>query len=172
MQLEKKENKRLKEWLEAVVVAVVVSIIMYYLCWPVRIQGSSMESTVFQDDRVFISRVAVHVLPLGRGAIVVCDQDRTDERSIIKRVIGLPGDHVVISESIVYVNGEAIDEPYARTTTAGNFDLVVPEGEYFVLGDNRHISLDSRYFGTIKKSEIIGAAFMRFYPFTQIKILH
>ena len=100
--------------------------------------------------------------------------ERPHELSNIKRVIGVGGDTVKIKNSKVYVNDEELNEPYIHDEiTEGDVDTIVPEGSVFVLGDNREISLDSRYdnVGFINESDILGKVFVRLYPFNRISLL-
>ena len=101
-------------------------------------------------------------------------QDDGTNKDLVKRVIGVSGDTIKIKDSKVYVNGKELNEPYIHDEiTEGDIDTVVPENSVFVLGDNREISLDSRYeqVGFINESDILGKVFVRLYPFNKIGLL-
>lgn len=124
-------------------------------------------------DDVFFSRVSVWANAFGRGDIVVCRLNYKDEINIvIKRVIGVPFDHITVNDNMVYINGEKIDEYYLQENeTEGNVDLILGENEYFLLGDNRNVSLDSRTTGPVVKADIIGKVFMRFLPINRFGLI-
>jgi signal peptidase I len=161
---------------------------------PFYIPSVSMEPTLMVDDRVLVSRMAYELHPPHRGDVVVFVAPRSEQphrrprRSVaaavvhdvlealgvvhptevdfIKRVIGLPGDTVEARDGHVYINGHLLIEPYLpRGTYTSTFGpVVVPPGHVFVMGDNRTDSIDSRVFGPIPESSIIGRAFLRIWP--------
>ena len=100
------------------------------------------------------------------GDIVVLDEEKEGE-IIIKRIIGMPGDTVSIRDNTVYVNGEEVEEDYAYGETSDYEEITLDYDEYFILGDNRPISKDSRYFGPVKEDEIIGKVIFRLWPFNK-----
>ncbi|CCQ64475.1 signal peptidase I [Crocosphaera watsonii] len=138
------------------------------------IPSSSMEPTLEINDRLIIEKMSYRFREPVRGDVVVFNptealkaQDFND--AFIKRIIGLPGETVLVREGKVYVNGEQITEKYIAEDP--NYDygpVVVPEGEYLVLGDNRNNSYDSHYWGFVPKDKIIGKAFVRFWPFNRL----
>ena len=168
---EVKKRRALCGWIESIVEAAVIIVLMFCLCWPVRIGGASMETTLNTGDRVFISRALVLFRQVKRGDIVVCRlEDSGEMQDIVKRVIGLPGDEVVIADGVVWVNGETLDETYTRgAVTNGAVHITLAPGEYFVMGDNRGVSVDSRMLGAVQAGDMIGKVFLRFYPFNVIK---
>ncbi len=130
------------------------------------VDGSSMENTLHGGEHLIISDL---FYTPERGDIIVCEDYETSLRKpIVKRVIGLPGDHIVVtSDYTVYVNGDLLQEDYVYVdfyNPTPAVDIVVPQGEVFVLGDHRNNSTDSRYFGTIKIDSILGRVLFRFYP--------
>jgi signal peptidase I len=147
----------------------------------VHVVGSSMNPSLQDNDLVLASRVDYRLHTPARGDIVIVRDPFDPSQSFIKRVIALPGDHVLIRAGHVYLNGARLKEPYVaagwRTTT--NWPAfpdhpdgeTVPPGDYFVLGDNRDHSSDSRLFGYIAASQIEGKAIVRFWPFSGIRLL-
>jgi signal peptidase I len=158
-----------RRWLviPAAVVAVAAALLVF--ASPFQIDGPSMSSTIQPGEMVLVDRAST-ALGLQRGEIVVFHPP-TDDPAVpyIKRIIGLPGDHVSIMNGVVSVNGQKLDEPYlapntTTTTTVQDFELTVPSGTVFVLGDDRSNSYDSRYFGPVPEANIIGQAWFAFIP--------
>jgi len=171
MENEVKKRRVLRGWIESIIEAAIIVVLMFCFCWPVRIGGASMEASLLSGDRVFISRAMVVLHKVERGDIVVCRlEDAGKKQDIIKRVIGIPGDEVAIADGIVYVNGAVAEEAYLHgVVTDGMISVTLAEGEYFVMGDNRGVSVDSRVLGPVRAGDLIGKVFCRFYPFSQIK---
>jgi signal peptidase I len=149
-----------------------------FIAQPYKVQQGSMETTLMPDQYVLVDKLTPHWSPYTRGDIVVFDPPTTLNGGgvpYIKRVIGLPGDTVELKDGIVHVDGIALDEPYLyeddgvpQTTDpagGGPSEWLVPDGELFVLGDHRGVSADSRVFGPIKISKVIGRAWLRYWPF-------
>ncbi|NLK37109.1 MAG: signal peptidase I [Epulopiscium sp.] len=145
----------------------------------IGVKGSSMEPTLYHGDVVAINKLGYLVDAPEFGDIVICNIDSGNgQERIIKRVIGLPGDEVELREIKeqyeleyeLYINGEKIEEPYLKEIMQQpgdqSYPLVVPEGAYFVMGDNRNASTDSRTkaVGVIPKKDVEGKAFLRIYP--------
>ena len=132
---------------------------------PTIVHGTSMNPTLQDGDYLLVSKQAYTFEEPERGEIIVFPVGE-DNKLYIKRIIGLPGDVITIKNGEVYVNGEANDQDYTLDGfTSGNVDeLIVPDGELFVLGDNRMNSIDSREIGTRKIEEVKGVAFIRLWP--------
>ena len=128
-----------------------------------------MEPTLYTGDKLLINKVSKITKSLDRGDIIVFDStpenSRKDKVYYIKRVIGVGGDEISIKNGDVFVNGKEIDESYAdKENSPTNLTMTVPDGSYFVLGDNRDNSNDSRYFGTILHSQVSGKIAFQFLP--------
>ena len=170
--------KQENPWVEltqTVVTAVILAFGIWTFVAEARyIPSSSMEPTLEINDRLIIEKMSYRFREPVRGDVVVFNptealkaQDFND--AFIKRIIGLPGETVLVREGKVYVNGEQITEKYIAEDP--NYDygpVVVPEGEYLVLGDNRNNSYDSHYWGFVPQDKIIGKAFVRFWPFNRL----
>ena len=157
----------------AILTAVVISFVR-----PTIVKQTSMQDTLNPNDYIIMYRMAYSGdKEPKRGDIVIFKSELQDENGknklLIKRVIGLPGDKITINDGKVYINDKEYDENYLKDgyTTGSVNNFKVPKGEYFVMGDNRVVSIDSRYseVGCIKKDAIKGRAVLRLFPFTKIK---
>jgi signal peptidase I len=174
--------KAIREWVTVIGVALFIAFIVRgFVLQQFYISGPSMESTMFQNNRVLVNKLSYRLRDVHRGDVVVFDRVTTDgvevqHDDLIKRVIGLSGDTVSITNCVVSVNGVKVDEPYLN-----DYDLAqpnpddrcrVPEmasttvepGHLFVMGDNRPESFDSRMFGTIEDDLVVGRAFVIIWP--------
>lgn len=151
------------------IVLVVVATIRTFVAEAYVIQGSSMEPTLHSSERLLITKFAPQIEGLDRGDIVIFEHPDEPGKRLIKRVVGLPGETIEIKGGLVYVNGKALDEPYQRPDLGSSHPPhKIPEGYYFVLGDNRSVSNDSRSIGDVPSAAIIGRAFVRFYPSVRV----
>lgn len=168
----------MKDILKAAVGALILALVLVQFIKPTVVKESSMEPGFLEDDYVIVSRQSYKLLggEPERGDVIVTHSslktDEGGEKLIIKRVIGVAGDSVTITDGKVYVNGEMMDDSYTRDgyTKGAIEDLVVPADSVFCLGDNREVSLDSRYpeVGFISKDDIVGKAVFRLWPFDRI----
>ena len=152
--------------LSYVIIILVVVLVRTFIITPVRVVGSSMDKTLKEGEILLLEKIDKKYK---RYDIVVIKEN--NER-IIKRIIGMPGESVKIVEGVIYINGEAIEDKYSSSYTGDfsldKFDLdVIPEDSYFVLGDNRIVSKDSRLLGPINKKKIQGKAIYRIWPFNK-----
>lgn len=154
--------KIIKEILPYVLIIIAVILIRTFIITPVRVDGASMDQTL-EDGQILLLYKLANV---DYGDIVVLDEEKEGE-IIIKRIIGMPGDTVSIRDNIIYVNGEEVEEDYAYGETSDYEEITLDDDEYFILGDNRPISKDSRYFGPVKEDEIIGKVIFRLWPFNK-----
>jgi signal peptidase I len=155
-------------------------IIRFFVASPYIVEGSSMEPTFFGWDYLIIDKVVYEIKKPKRGEVIVLTLPQDSSRSLIKRVIGLPGETVHISDSTVtiindqYPEGFALEEPYidAKNATSGErLERTLGPNEYFVLGDNRRVSSDSRIWGNLPGSDISGRVDLRLFPFNMIGVL-
>lgn len=152
-----------------------------YVVEPFEVPSASMEDTIMTGDMVFAEKVSYHFSEPQAGGIVVFSDPQIPSRVLIKRVIATGGQTVDFADGVVYIDGVAQNEPYALgksyplTTTAGNVSLsypyTVPEGEVWVMGDNRENSSDSRYFGAVDVDTVFGKALVVYWPINHIGVL-
>ncbi len=168
------------DFLETIVVALSIFVVVYlFLVQPHEVKGSSMEPNFHNNDYILTDKISLKLHTPERGNVVIFKAPNNPEVDYIKRVIGLPGEKVKVLNGYVYVNDKKLNEPYLVDKTnlfPGSFvqegiDITVPEGEYFVMGDNRGHSSDSREFGPIPGNSIIGKAFIRYWPITNMGLL-
>ena len=148
-----------------IVILILVMILKTYVITPIRVKGNSMYPTLEDKDIMILDIISYKLKGVKRFDIVVIDQG---DELIIKRVIGLPGDKIEYKYNELYVNGKQVKDPFA--TNIGfteDVSITIPEGEYYVLGDNRYNSLDSRVFGTFNKKQILGKTDLIVYPFNR-----
>jgi signal peptidase I len=161
-------NNSLGLWIRDLVISALASVlIITFLYQPVRVEGTSMLPRLEDRDRLFINKFVYHIEAIGRGDIVVFHYPRDPEKSYIKRIIALPGDQIRIDHGQVWVNGKALDESYVPEEyrdTRSMPEMVVPDDTYFVMGDHRSISSDSREFGPVERSLIYGKAVFVYWP--------
>ncbi len=197
----KPDNKKtspVREIIETILLAVIIFVLVRSVVLNFKVEGSSMLPTMSNGEMVLVNRNAYREFNLGdlvdwipgvpeqdwftfvdwgdpsRGDVIVfTPPEPGDQKPYIKRVIGLPGDHIQITEDYdVLVNGIAIDEPYignyrtecVRVSNFPHCDVTVPEGHYFVMGDHRNNSQDSRYFSVVEEDRIIGKAWLIYWP--------
>ena len=160
--------KEIVEWVLVILVAVLVSFfINNFIIVNATVPSSSMEKTIMTNDRVIGLRLAYIADKPQRGDIIIFRFPDDESILYIKRIVGMPGETVNIRDGKVYINGEELDEPYLTVTTEGDYGpYEVPEGHYFMLGDNRNNSADSRFWNNTYLSEekIVGKAVLRYWP--------
>lgn len=185
----KSQLRSLIDWMVVVVVALGAALLIrMFVFQQFYISGPSMQTTLFNDNRVLVNKLSYHLHGIHRGDVVVFDRVTTTAGSVnhddlIKRVIGLGGDTVEIKKCVVYVNGDALTEKYLNKDDLAQTDLAnrcrvvnmdkktVPDGQIFVMGDNRPESYDSRMFGPIDEDLVVGRAFMVVWPLGRIGFL-
>ena len=164
------------DWLKYILIAVLIGLLLVlFVAQRNAVVGQSMAPTLHHNDQLLVEKVSKWFNGIEYGDIITINtqdlQNHDGTANIIKRVIGMPGDSIEVRGQAIYLNGELLIESYLadgiktekRYPEYGN--VLLADDEYYVLGDNRDISLDSRTFGPVKKSDIIGKVLIRFYPF-------
>ncbi|MFH1684438.1 MAG: signal peptidase I [Candidatus Margulisiibacteriota bacterium] len=161
------------DWAETIVVAFIMALIIRAFFLQVFwIPSSSMEPTLDIQDRIVVNKVAYYFRAPNRQEIVVfrqVAQEGIPKRDLIKRVMGLPGEILKIRGGVVYINDQKIEETHPMNSDYSDFGPIkIPPDAYFVLGDNRPASADSRYWGFLPKENLVGPAFIRIWPLTKL----
>ena len=163
--MNEKVLKSIKELLPYILIIIGVLLIKAYIVMPVQVKGTSMEPTLRENEIMILNKVGYKFNKLKRFDIVVIKLG--DER-LIKRVIGLPGETIKYEDNKLYVNGEYVEESFlASSVTTQNFQVKIEDDYYFVLGDNREVSNDSRYFGAVNLKDIEGTTNLTVFPFNR-----
>ena len=169
-------NSGWKLWIRDLLFSAAASVlIITFLYQPVRVEGTSKLPRLVDQDRLFINKFVYHFEAIEPGDVVVFHYPRDPEKSYIKRIIAVPGDRLRIDRGLVFVNGKPLSEPYipeeyrdVRSLDA----MVIPKDEYFVMGDHRSISSDSREFGPVKRDLIYGKAAFVYWPTQDVGVVH
>ena len=163
-------------WLRDVVLTVLLGLtVIVFLYQPVQVEGTSMLPLLQNHERIVVNKIVYHVESIHRGDIIVFRYPLDPSESFIKRVIGLPGDWVSIKKGRVYVNGKLLNEPYIKPAYLGHETCApvhVAANHYYVLGDHRVFSNDSRDWGTVPRSDIYGKAVFAYWPLSDLGTLH
>jgi signal peptidase I len=161
-------RKEIRVWTRDLLIAIGLAlIIIVFLYQPVKVEGTSMAPLLSDQERIFINKFVYRFEPIQRGDVVVFWYPVDPTKSFIKRVVGLPGETVEIRQGVVYVNGKSIAEPYVppQYEDLSDFSLVhVPKDSFFVMGDHRISSNDSRVFGAVSSRYIYGRAVFAYWP--------
>jgi signal peptidase I len=162
-------------WLRDLLISAVASVVIItFLYQPVRVEGTSMLPRLEDRDRLFINKFVYHIASIERGDVVVFRYPRDPEKSYIKRVIALPGDHIRIDHGTVVLNGNPLREDYVPLRfrdTRSMAEMVVPNDSYFMMGDHRSISSDSREFGPVNRELIYGKAVFVYWPAKDVGVV-
>ena len=184
METETKKKNEVWEWSKALLIAFgLAAIIRIFLFTPIVVDGESMMPTLEHGDRMIVNKIGYDIGQPDRFDIIVFHAP--EEKDYIKRIIGLPGDHIAYENDQLYINGEPVDEPYLDEFKKGvtgslteDFTLeekinasTVPEGTLFVMGDNRQASKDSRIIGVVPMEEVVGSTSLVFWPFAEAGIV-
>ncbi len=163
-------------WARDIGISVIVSFFMVTVLYqPVRVEGTSMQPELRDQDRLFIDKLFFRFEKISHGDVVVFHYPRDPEKSYIKRVIALPGDAIFIDQGRVWINGEPTDEPWVPRRyrdTRSMPEMIVPPDQYFVMGDHRSISSDSRDFGPVDRELIYGKAAFIYWPADNMGVVH
>ena len=166
--------------LETVVFIASIFLVLYlFIVQPNQVKGASMENTFHDREYIFTSKISYKFGPIKHGDVVIFKSPKNNEIELIKRVIALPGDTVLIQNETVYVNNEPLDEQYIKNPTqtiAGGavvegVPVTIEDGFMFVMGDNRGGSSDSREFGPVPESLLVGQVIYRYYPVNKMGVI-
>ena len=161
-------RKEIRVWTRDLLIAIGLAlVIIVFLYQPVKVEGTSMAPLLSDQERIFINKFVYRFEPIQRGDVVVFWYPLDRSKSFIKRVVGLPGETVEIRQGVVYVNGKAVSEPYVPPQYEDMSDfnsLTLPPDKYFVMGDHRISSNDSRVFGPVSSRYIYGRAVFAYWP--------
>jgi signal peptidase I len=161
-------RRELRSWTRDLAVALGLAlVIIIFLYQPVKVEGTSMSPLLSDQERIFINKFVYRFEPIGRGDVVVFWYPKDRSKSFIKRVVGLPGETIEIRGGRVYVDGKGLEEPYVPANYldgASYPPMQVPVEDYFVMGDHRDSSNDSRMFGPVGRQFIYGKAVFAYWP--------
>jgi signal peptidase I len=173
-----RQKSFVRDTLEIVFLALVLYVVIQYAVQTVHVLGSSMLYTLHDNDLLVASKVSYKIHPPQRGDIIVFKPPDEASRDFIKRIIALPGERLRIINGVVYINDQVLHEPYLpekwtynNNWPASGQDYILPTNMYFVMGDNRNHSSDSRTFGPITLDSILGKAEVRIWPLNEIGFL-
>jgi signal peptidase I len=173
-----RQKSFVRDTLEIVFLALVLYVVIQYAVQTVHVLGSSMLYTLHDNDLLVASKVSYKIHPPQRGDIIVFKPPDEASRDFIKRIIALPGERLRIINGVVYINDQVLHEPYLpekwtynNNWPASGQDYILPTNMYFVMGDNRNHSSDSRTFGPITLDSILGKAEVRIWPLDEIGFL-
>jgi signal peptidase I, bacterial type len=169
---EKKAHGFWRDLIETILMAVVLFLLLNAATSRVRVYNISMQPTLHEGNLLVVNKLAYKLGEPKRGDIIVFHYQGTVTEDYIKRVIGLPGDTVDVRGGIVRVNGQAITEPYIAELPGYTGTWKVPEGELFVLGDNRNHSSDSHDWGFVEQEWVVGRAIIVYWPLDRIRVLN
>jgi signal peptidase I len=162
----------LARWVRDIAISLAVSaFFIIFLYQPVRVEGTSMMPTLEDQERVFVNKFVYRFEHIERGDVIVFRYPLDTSKSYIKRVIARPGDRIRIDDGLVYVNGHQIAEVYVPSMyedVRSYREIVVPQHSYFVMGDHRNLSRDSRDFGPVDESYIYGKAVFGYWPMARV----
>ena len=163
-------------WLRDLILSVLLALIfVFFIYQPVEVEGTSMAPSLESHERIFVNKFIYRFEPIRRGDIVVFRYPLNPSKIFIKRVIGLPGDRVAIRDGRVFIDGQRLAEPYLPPSYFGEGNdatVSVPPHQYYVLGDHRDDSDDSRDWGTVERKYIYGKAVFVYWPLSQIGFLN
>ena len=169
------EQKKKKPWWRELIEDVILAVVLYFaidFCiGRFRVENVSMETTFTEGELVMVNKLNYKFSEPRRGDVVIFHAPTEPGKDYIKRLIGLPGDHIEIKDSQLYINGEAVEEPWLHEAIEYEGEWDVPEGQYFVLGDNRNHSSDSHVWGCVPRENLIGNAFFRYWPLSHISVI-
>lgn len=169
------------DFLQGIVVILAIMVMIYlFIMSPQEINGQSMDPTFHNGEYILTNKIEYKITDPQRGDIVIFKSPRNKDIDYIKRVIALPGETLRLSNSRFFINGKMLDESayldpsiytYGGSYLPEGVEITIPQGQYFVAGDNRPHSSDSREFGPIAKEDFIGKALFRYWPFSRVGVI-
>lgn len=178
-----KRSGEVKDWIKSIIIAAFIAVLLMQLIVPTVVREHSMEPSFYGGDYLIVGKVNYKISDPQRGDVIIFKSDipmnpaepSSAKKLLIKRIIGMPGDVINIYDNEVSINGQVIDEPYINDggTPGDVVNYVVPKDSYFVMGDNRTVSIDSRRndVGPVHRDRIVGKALIRLYPFNKIGLI-
>jgi len=168
----KRKKSMLRELLETVISAGIIAfIIITFIGQVTVVRGASMEPTLHDRERLIANKISYRFELPERNEIIIFRPPIGIKRNYIKRIIGIPGDKIEIVDGKIYVNDQALEEPYVKYRSYENIPpTIIPADSFFVLGDNRPNSSDSRYWGFVPRKNVVGKAWVVFWPLNKIRI--
>ncbi len=167
--------KQIKLWVRELIIAgMVCLLVVTFIAQPFKVDGSSMLPNLKSDERIMANKLVARFGELKRGDVVVFWYPFDPSRTYVKRVIGLPSEMIEIRRGYVYINGRRLSEPYLLPSYRDNRDFKpvnVRPAHYYLMGDNREISNDSRYFGQVPQRYILGKAIFIYWPISEMGII-
>lgn len=167
-----------KEFLRFLVIALIVVVpFRLFIAQPFIVSGTSMVPTFENSEYLIVDELSYRFHNPARGDVIILKKPREESEYLIKRVIGLPGDTIIIKNGAISIKdsshpeGFTLNEPYILNHSTDNSETTLGNDEYFVMGDNRPVSLDSRFIGPIPKDHIVGRTYLRLFPVTRIGYL-
>jgi len=167
--------REIRNWTRDIFFAALTAIlIVVFVVQPVKVEGTSMQPRLLDQERIFVNKFIYHFSGIERGDIVVFWYPKDPTKSFIKRVVGLPGEIVEIRSGVVFINGKPLPEQYV---TPEYFDYAscppqkVPPHSYYVLGDHRNSSNDSRHWGPVPAENVFGKAIFRYWPVSKLGLI-
>jgi signal peptidase I len=163
-------------WARDIVLSVAIAaVVIIFLYQPVKVEGTSMMPRLEDQERIFVNKFFYRFGEIERGDIVVFHFPLDPSKSYVKRIVGLPGDEVEMREGVLHVNGQSVAEPYVEPSyrdRTSHPPQSVPPDHYFVLGDHRNTSNDSRTWGTVARRHIVGKAVFAYWPLSRFGVVH
>lgn len=159
----------LKELIPYVIIILVVVLIRTFLFTPIKVNGNSMDDTLHDGDTMILNKISMKLNGIKRFQIVVI---KTSDTYLIKRIIGLPGETIEYKNGKLYINDKEYKDPYYKDDNTGNFEkVIIPEGYYYVMGDNRSVSIDSRIIGVVNEQDILGVTNLILFPLSDFGLV-
>lgn len=175
---DERHRRTIMTFLYIYIILILTVVVIRYVAQRSVVHGASMETTLSNGDQLIVEKLSYRLGDPKRYDIIVFPDQTDPEKYYIKRVIGMPNETIYIdTDGVIYIDGEPLEEDYGYQPilNPGNActEILIPEGEYFVLGDNRNNSVDSRdsEIGFVDRTSIIGKAWLRIYPFSDIKLI-